>query len=194
MSDPKADEASKLLSAWRQGDQVARDRLFELVHGELATISAALLRAERTSSLSTGDLINEAVIRLVGLNDIDWADKAHFLALSARVMRRALIDNARKRNSDKRQHQKMTLITDFVDDSPKRIALDHLEKCLIRLGAIDHGKAEIVELRYFGGLTLEEISEVTGASVSTVKRDWRVARAWLLDAMKETAGDSYRPS
>jgi len=119
------------------------------------------------------------------INQIEWNDKAHFLALAARAMRRSLIDHARKKQSEKRRHEKVTLITNLGNEGMKRVELDRLEKALIRLSVIDKSKAEIVELRYFGGMTLEEISEVSGISVSSVKRSWRVARAWLLDAMKE---------
>jgi RNA polymerase sigma factor (TIGR02999 family) len=131
-----------------------------------------------------GDLVNEAVLRLIKLEQIEWTDKSHFLALSARAMRRILIDHARKKNSDKRYHHKVTLVT-RVEGVSQRFDMDLLEKSLIRLGVIDPDKAEIVELRYFGGMSLQEIAEVVGASESTVKRQWRVARAWLLDAMTE---------
>ena len=177
--------AKELLDAWRSGDDHARDQLFNLLYTELRQISAALLRAESKTSLSTGDLVNEAVIRLMQMNQIEWNDKAHFLALSARAMRRCLIAHARKKHSDKRKHQKVTLITNLGSEGMKRVELDALEKALIRLSVIDKEKADIVELRYFGGLTHEEISEVNGTSVSTVKRNWRVARAWLLDVMNE---------
>lgn len=178
-------ESKALLLRWRDGDMVARDKLFNLLYTELRQVSAALLRAESNNSLSTGDLVNEASIRLIQLDQIEWADKSHFLALSARAMRRALIDHARKKNTDKRYHQRVTLVTRF-EGAAHRVDIDVLEKSLIRLAAIDAEKANIVELRYFGGMTLEEIAEVTGTSESTVKRQWRVARAWLLNAIQET--------
>lgn len=186
--------ANELLQAWRAGDETARDRLFAILYTELRQISAALLRAESKSSLSTGDLVNEAVLRLMRMNQIDWNDKAHFLALAARAMRRSLIDHARKKRSDKRHHHKVTLITNLGSEGLKRVELDVLEKSLIRLAVIDKQKADVVEMRYFGGLTLEEIAEVTGTSVSTVKRNWRVARAWLLDAMNEARSNVDRLS
>lgn len=185
MADTDGTEAKQLLDAWRAGDTLARDRLFTLLYSELRQVSAALLRAERNSSLSTGDLVNEAVMRLVQLDQIEWADKSHFLALSARAMRRILIDNARKKRSDKRHHHKVTLVTRLSGMPSDRIDLDVLEKALIRLAAIDKQKAEIVEMRYFGGMSHQEIAEVTGTSESTVKRGWRTARAWLLSALSE---------
>lgn len=184
MEQPNSIDAKQLLQAWRNGDTQARDALFNLLYVELRQVSAALLRAERNNSLSTGDLVNEAVLRLIKLEQIEWTDKSHFLALSARAMRRILIDHARKKNSDKRHHHKVTLVT-RVEGVSQRFDMDLLEKSLIRLGVIDPDKAEIVELRYFGGMSLQEIAEVVGASESTVKRQWRVARAWLLDAMTE---------
>ncbi|KCZ47497.1 MULTISPECIES: sigma-70 family RNA polymerase sigma factor [unclassified Hyphomonas] len=184
MEQPNSIDAKQLLQAWRNGDTQARDALFNLLYVELRQVSAALLRAERNNSLSTGDLVNEAVLRLIKLEQIEWTDKSHFLALSARAMRRILIDHARKKNSDKRYHHKVTLVT-RVEGVSQRFDMDLLEKSLIRLGVIDPDKAEIVELRYFGGMSLQEVAEVVGASESTVKRQWRVARAWLLDAMTE---------
>lgn len=184
MDDKKTLNTKHLLQAWRGGDITARDDLFQLLYAELRQISAALLRAERHTSLSTGDLVNEAVLRLVRLNQIEWADKSHFLALSARAMRRVLIDHARKKNANKRYHQKVTLVT-RLEGAAQKMDVDLLEKSLIRLAVIDAQKAEIVELRYFGGMSLQEIAEVVGTSESTVKRQWRVARVWLLDAMTE---------
>lgn len=178
-------DTKALLDAWRAGDADARDQLFSVLYTELRQVSAALLRAERNASLSTGDLVNEAALRLIKLDRIEWADKTHFLALSARAMRRVLIDHARKKSSNKRRHEKVTLITRIAGAGPDRIDLDMLDKALIRLAAIDADKAQIVEYRYFGNMTLEEIAEVTGSSVSTVKRSWRVARAWLFEAMKQ---------
>jgi len=188
MTSSNAIDTKALLQAWRDGDTNARDELFERLYSELRQVSAALLRAESNSSLSTGDLVNEAAIRLIRLDQIDWADKSHFLALSARAMRRVLIDHARKKKSDKRHHHKVTLVT-RLEGSALRIDMDVLEKALIRLAIIDAEKAGIVELRYFGGMSLPEIAEVMNTSESTVKRQWRVARAWLLDAMKEGKDD-----
>ncbi len=188
-----SDDAKQMLTAWRAGDTSSRDRLFDLLYLELRQISAALLRAENRTSLSTGDLVNEAVLRLIRLERIEWADKAHFLAISARAMRRALIDHARRKGSGKREHRKVTLVTRHGGGVAERIEYDRLEKALIRLAVIDAEKAEIVELRYFGGLTMEEIAEVTGQSETTIKRHWRVARAWLRDAMSDAGDGAVSP-
>lgn len=184
MGQSNAVDTKHLLQAWRSGDNDARDALFKLLYAELRQVSAALLRAESNNSLSTGDLVNEAALKLIRLDKIEWADKSHFLALSARAMRQILIDHARKKKTDKRHHHKVTLVT-RVEGAVQRLDIDVLEKSLIRLSVIDSEKADIVELRYFGGMSLLEIAEVVGTSESTVKRQWRVARAWLLDAMTE---------
>lgn len=186
MSLNQSSNVDELLAAWREGDEDARNELFELLYSELRQISAALIRSERNSSLSTGDLVNEAVLRIVRMSKVDWADKSHFLALAARAMRRVLVDHARAKSTDKRKHQKVTLITQFAGAGAERIELDALDKALIRLKVIDEEKADIVELRYFGGMSLDEIAEVKNISKSTIKRNWRVARLWLLDSLEGT--------
>ena len=178
-----------LLKGWRAGNEADRDELFKRLYTELRTISASLLRAERHTSLSTGDLVNEAAIRLIKLNAIDWQDKAHFLALAARAMRRSLIDHARKKQTNKRQHQKITLVTRIAGEGPNRIDLDKIEKALIRLSVLSPELSEIVELRYFGGMQIQEIAEVTKTSASTVKRNWRTARLWLIETLNTDLAD-----
>ena len=133
MEQPNSIDAKQLLQAWRNGDTQARDALFNLLYVELRQVSAALLRAERNNSLSTGDLVNEAVLRLIKLEQIEWTDKSHFLALSARAMRRILIDHARKKNSDKRYHHKVTLVT-RVEGVSQRFDMDLLEHRALTLG------------------------------------------------------------
>ncbi|WP_288758681.1 ECF-type sigma factor [uncultured Brevundimonas sp.] len=179
------DEDSRaLLHAWQAGDAAAGDRLFALAHDELRTVAAALLRRERHSSLSSGDLVNEAVLRLIPLERIDWRDKAHFLALSARVMRQVLVDHARARLTEKRDHHRVTLVTGMGAEAPPVDLLD-LNAALIELEGWDRDRASLVEMRYFGGMTIDEIVAVTGQSAPTVKRRWRSTRAWLMQAMQE---------
>jgi RNA polymerase sigma factor (TIGR02999 family) len=178
-------QTKTLLKKWRDGDVVARDQLFDLLYIELRKVSAVLLRNEGRVSLSTGDLVNEAVMRLIKLEQIDWQDKAHFMALSARMMRRVLIDHARQKDSNKRHHQRVTLHTQIDAAEKESIDLINLEQALNRLHAIDPKRAEIVEMRYFGGLSLKEIAEVLQMSISTVQRSWRVSRAWLRSSMTE---------
>ncbi|MGV6801459.1 MAG: ECF-type sigma factor [bacterium] len=178
-------EVELLLKQWRSGDEAARDRLFARIYTELRLISAALLRKEARVSLSVGDLVNEASSRLIGIKNVDWQDKAHFMALSSRMMRRILIDHIRKKDSDKRYHHPVTLVTEWMGASAEKQDLQALEQVLIRLEAIDPKRAQIVEMRYFGGLSLEEIAVVLDTSPSTIKRNWRASRAWLLQALQQ---------
>ena len=179
-------DVQKLLHGWRDGDQRARDMLFERLYIELRKLSSSILRGEGQISLTTGDLVNEAVMRLIGLKHIDWQDKAHFMALASRMMRRVLVEHARKKHANKREHQKVTLVTQVAGASVERMDNQLLEHALIRLQALDKERAEIVEMRYYGGLSLEEIAEVIGKSPSTVKRNWRSSRAWLVQAISES--------
>ena len=176
-------EVTQLLHSWQEGDASSRDDLFAKVYAELETISAALLSKERHASLSTCDLVNEAAMRLIDLEGIDWESRAHFLAFTARIMRRVLVDHARARNRNKRQHFKVTLLTQVAGAGQEALDFDMVEKALIRLSAIDPERGSIVELRYYGGLSFEETAEALGFSVSTAKRRWRSARAWLLKAI-----------
>lgn len=178
-------EVQTLLHKWRDGDFAARDKLFEKLYFELNKLSAYVLRGEGNISLSAGDLVNEAVIRLIGLNHISWQDKAHFMALASRMMRRVLIDHARKKNSDKREHQRVTLVTKNVGDITDNVDSQVVEHALLRLQTVDSKRAEIVEMRYYGGLTLQEIAEVTGQSPSTVKRNWRISKAYMAKFISE---------
>lgn len=170
---------------WRNGDDDARDQLFTLLYDEFATIASALLRRERNHvSLFTGDLVNEAIVRLFNAADIEIADRTHLLALSARVMRRVLLDSARRKNRRKRRSLHVTLSEGHGVNANEGADYELLERALIRLAAVDRSRAEIVELRYFGGLTIEEIAQVKGVSASTVKRSWEAARLWLREAME----------
>ena len=180
MSD-QADERSPedLLKLWRRGDQEARDSLFKLLYAQLERISGSILSSEGAISLATGDLVSEASIRLIQLDRMEFSDRAHFLAMAARCMRRVLIDRARAKNAGKRHHQPVTLITSIPGNIEQMIRSDELEKALVRLHAVDPERAQIVELRYFGNLSLEETAEVVGTSVSSVTRKWRSSRAWL---------------
>jgi RNA polymerase sigma factor (TIGR02999 family) len=171
-----------LIARWRAGDSGARDTLISELHPELKAIASAQLRRERDVSFSSGDLVNDAVLRLVTLGRIDLADRAHMVALAARLMRNILVDHARARNANKRLHHKVELNPDL--DGEQRVDLIALESALLRLGAIDAELAELVEMRYFGGMPLGDIAQVTGLSEATVKRRWRVARAWLADALE----------
>lgn len=180
-----SDDASLLLASWRAGDLSARDRLFALFYPDLRRAAAAMVRREPGLSMSTGDLIHEAVARLMGLKQIGWTDRAHFMALAARMMRRALLDHVRSRKRLKREHQKVELTTRIAGEPD--LELEDLNEALDRLAAIDRERADIVEMRYFGGMDIADIAIVLGLSESTVKRRWNAARLWLLEALSPEA-------
>ncbi len=172
---------TSLLLQWRDGEDTARDQLIARLHPELAQIAAARLRRERATSLSTGDLINEAIIRLMRTGAIALTDRAHIIALASRMMRNILVDHARAKQAGRREHVKVELTTRVEGD--QRFDLNLLDSALIRLGAIDAQLVEIVEMRYFGGMTVADIAVVTGLSEPTIKRRWQTARAWLTDVL-----------
>lgn len=174
---------TQLIHEWQLGDREAGNRLFSILDRELQAIAAVQLRNERSVSLASGDLVNEAVLRLAQLDRMKWADKAHFLALASRVMRRVLIDRARARNADKRAHQPVTLITGIGGEDPP-IELLELHMALEDLAELDPQRAEIVEMRFFGGMALPDIALVIGVSEATAKRRWASARAWLFDRLE----------
>lgn len=177
-----------LLAGWQGGEDTARDRLIARLHPELAQIAAARLRGERNSSLSTHDLINDAVIRLIQIEPDGLTGRAHVMALASRLMRHILVDHARAKGSAKRAHVKVELCTNV--DGAQRFDLISLESALIRLGAIDAQLAELVEMRYFGGMSVSDAAAVTGLSEPTVKRRWQAARAWLADALANPIDDA----
>ena len=171
-------KVASLMAEWQNGDDLAGDSLFRKVHDELTQIAQIKLAREFRSSLSTGDLINEAVIRLSKLKDISFQSREHVLALASRIMKRVLIDQARKRNADKRYHTKVTLVTQ-LEDPDDEFDLIGLNLVLDELREIDPQRADIVEMRYFGGMTVEEIAVVLETSKNTVWRRWSATRLWL---------------
>ncbi|QJB70715.1 sigma-70 family RNA polymerase sigma factor [Parasphingorhabdus halotolerans] len=172
------------MARWQAGNRGAGNQLFVDLEYELQKIAAAKLAGEKNSSLSTGDLINEAVIRLSNLKAIALQSKAHILALASRIMRQVLVDQARKRNSDKREHAKVTLVTNIgVWDRP--IELLSLELLLEELTEIDAQRADIVEMRFFGGMSISDIATVLDVSEATVKRRWMSTRVWLHDRLQQ---------
>ncbi len=172
-----------LLVRWRDGDASARNRLIARLHPELAQIAAARLRHERNSSLSTGDLINDAVVRMMRVEQMDLTDRTHFIALASRMMRNILVDHVRAKQAGRRDHVKVELTTRV--EGQRRLDLGDLDAALIRLNVIDSALMELVEMRYFGGMTIADIAEVTGLSEPTVKRRWQAARAWLMTALDD---------
>ncbi len=172
-----------LLQAWSRGDVEAGDQLLPLVYRELHRQAAAYLRRERRGhSLQPTALVHEAYLRLVG-HDGPWESRSHFFAVSAQVMRHILVDRARRRRAGKRGGDLVRItLDDAVAGAPLKDAeldLIELDQALRELAALDPGKARLVELRFFGGLTAVEAAAVMGVSESTVTREWRMARAWL---------------
>lgn len=183
---PGNDEVRVLLAAWRGGDLSARDRLFEILYAELKAAAAAMLRGERNVSLSVSDLVHETILKLIVLDQIDWQDRAHFMALTSVMMRRALIEHVRAKGRAKRQHQKVELMTNLPDVG--NADLEEVNQALDDLARIDRERAEIVEMRYFGGMEIADIAVVLKLSESTVKRRWQAARVWLHEALAPQHG------
>ncbi len=191
MNTSLEEEVTGLLLAWRAGDEDALVALMPLVYQHLKGIAGHLMRAERPGhGLSTTGLVHEAYFRLAALDRIGWKDRAHFYAMSARVMRRVLVDHARHLRREKRGGDALTISLEDVLDSPSPIAPEilALEEALGQLKREDPQRAEIVELRFFGGLERKEIAEVMDLSIATVTRRWRSARAWLVDYLAVNDG------
>ena len=171
-----------LLRAWRDGDQAALEALMPLVHDELRRIARRCLNGERANhSVQTTELVNEAFLRLVDVQQVDWQSRTHFLALSARLMRRVLVDYARARGADKRGGGAVHVTLDDATVGGAAPAADvvRLDDALKALAALDERKSRVVELRFFGGLTVDETAAALEISSKTVLRDWEFARAWL---------------
>jgi RNA polymerase sigma-70 factor, ECF subfamily len=180
---PSSRRVTELLNAWRAGDESALEHLIPLVHVELHRLARRQMRRERDGhTLQTTALVNEAYLRLVDLAGVRWQDRAHFFAMSARLMRRILVDHARSRRYLKRGGGARRVTFDeglaVAADSP--VDLVALDDALQALARFDPRKSQVVDLRYFGGLSVEETAEVLHVSSETVTRDWRLAKAWLL--------------
>jgi RNA polymerase sigma factor (TIGR02999 family) len=174
-----------MLLDWRRGDRLALEKLTAVVYDEIRRIAHRFMQRERKPhTLQTTALVNEAYVRLLGHKQIEWNDRGHFLAVVSQVMRQVLIDHARRKQYLKRGGDIQRVSFDEATMSVERAAeLLALDEALISLAAIDPRKAQMVELRYFGGLSLEETATVMGVSVMTVRRDWRAAKAWLYRAI-----------
>jgi RNA polymerase sigma factor (TIGR02999 family) len=181
---------TELLHEWQHGDKEALDKLTPLVYDELRRIAHRYMRRERDGhTLETTALVNEAYLRLVGQQKIEWQNRAHFFAVTAQVMRHILIDHARRRHYAKRggEAEHISLEEVHVMSLERAAELVALDEALQELARLDPRKSRVVELRYFGGLSLEETAEVLEVSTMTVRRDWRAAKAWLYKAV--TSGE-----
>ncbi len=175
-----------LLIAWRGGNDAALEELVPLVHQELHRIARGCMRGERAGhSLQATALVNEAYLRLIGAQQVDWQNRVHFLAVSARLMRRILVDFARAKNYQKRGGGEHAITLDealiVVEPGRDLVALD---EALDALAKMDERKARVVEMRFFGGLSVEETAAALDVSPDTVMRDWRIAKAWLLRELR----------
>jgi RNA polymerase sigma factor (TIGR02999 family) len=179
---PSPSEITALLGDWSRGNQRALDQLLPLVYAELRRIAIRQLRAERAGhTLQATALVHEVYLRLVDQRNVDWRNRAHFFGVSAQVMRRILVDHARSHNASKRGDGIPRVSIDEARgvSGPDGIPVLALDQALNRLTGIDEDLARIVELRAFGGMTIEEAACVLNVSPSTAKREWRTAKAWL---------------
>ncbi len=186
----KAPDVTTLLRAWSDGECSARDQLVPLVYDELHRRAAAYLRRERRDhTLQPTALVNEVYLRLVNQRRAVWQNRAQFFAVAAQIMRRILVDHARGGRMTKRSGRwvRVTLSEAVADMRGPDAEILDLDAALTRLSKFDLRKSQIAELRFFGGLSLEETGHVLGLSVATVERDWQAARAWLYAAMRGTA-------
>jgi RNA polymerase sigma factor (TIGR02999 family) len=176
------EQVSQLLASWANQEPSARERLMPLVYEELRRLAHHYMRGERQNhTLQTTGLVNEVYLRLAGLDRLQWRDRAHFMAMAATLMRRILVDYARERRSEKRGGDiSITSIEDRDAPGPeRRLDLIALDEALTRLASFDAQQSRIVEMRFFGGLTVEETADAMNISPTTVKREWASARAWL---------------
>ncbi len=175
-------DVTQLLVAWSNGDQAARDRLLPLVYDELHRLAQRYMRRESPGhTLQTSALVNEAFLRLVDQRDVHWQNRAHFFGIAAQMMRRILVDYARGRNYAKRGGgvHAITLDDGLVVSAERSAEVVAVHEALEELTKFDARKGQIVELRFFGGLSIEETAEVLDVSPGTVMRDWTLAKAWL---------------
>lgn len=190
LAAPSAHDVTRLLRAWSEGDEEALDRLIPLVHAELHRRARRYMRHERAGhTLQTTALLHEAYLRLVDTKGIRWESRGHFFAIAARVMRRILVDFARERGFQKRGGATRRVSFDEVLALGREPDWDilALDEALVALAAMDPRKARVVELRFFGGLSVEEAARVLEVSPDTVRRDFRLAKAWLLRRLEEAS-------
>ncbi len=181
-------DITRLLLAWGDGDQQALDQLMPFVYDELRRLAKGYMRHQRSDhTLQATALVNEAYLRLIDSSRVRWQNRTHFFAISAQLMRRVLVDFARAKNAEKRggREQQVSFDEALPASFEKESELLALDEALKELAALDERQSRIVEMRYFGGMTEEEIAEALGISTRTVRRDWTVARAWLFRELKK---------
>ncbi len=180
MLEPNPHEVTQLLLAWSEGDKAALDQLMPLVYKELRRLARSYMRKERAGqTMQTTALIHEAYLRLIETDRVRLVNRGHFFAASARLMRQVLVDLARERGSRKRAAAQVSMDEGMVVSKQRDEGLLALDEALDALAQIDPRKSRMVELRFFGGLSVEETAEALGVSVETIYRDWRLAKSWL---------------
>ena len=192
MAAPSTEEVTQLLLAWREGDEAALEKLLPLVYDELHRLAARYMRRESPGhTLQTSALVNEAFIRLIDQQQVQWQNRAHFFGIAAQLMRRILLDHARGQARGKRGGgvHRVSFDEGAIVSEQRAAELIALDDALNALAAFDSRKSRIVELRFFGGLSNEEVTEVMGMSLRTVEREWRKAKAWLHHAISEGETD-----
>jgi RNA polymerase sigma factor (TIGR02999 family) len=183
---PAPRDLTALLVKWRNGDRSALDQMTPLLYDELRRLARHFLASERSDhTLQPTALVHEAYLRLIDQHSVDWRNRAHFLAMAATMMRRILINHAQAHNAAKREGsaEVVSLEDAFGIFTDPRVDLLHLNTALDRLSGLDPQQGRVVELRYFGGLSIEETAEALGISPATVKREWSTARLWLMQQM-----------
>jgi len=179
-----ATQVTELLHRWSSGDAAARESLVPLVYDELRRLARYYLASQRSDhTLQSTAIVHEAYLRLAGRDDVHWQNRSHFFAVAAQLMRRILVDHARKRNAAKRGGPNLTLLVEEVADPSSKQEMDlvALDDALKALATLDERQSRIVELRFFGGLSIEDTARVLEVSPATVKREWSTARAWLYE-------------
>jgi len=192
MSEPSANEVTQLLIDWGEGDKAALDKLLPLVDEELRRLASRYMRRENPGhTLQTSALVNEAYLRLVEQKSVHWQNRAHFFGIAAQLMRRILVDHARTRQYAKRGGgaQKVSLDEAAMLTEERAAGLVALHEALTELSGMDERKGRIVEMKFFGGLTTEEVAEVLQVTPRTIEREWRKAKAWLHHAISKEEAD-----
>ncbi len=179
---PASHHVTRLLAAWGNGDEIARDELMSLVYDELHGLAHRHMKRESPGhTLQTSALVNEAFVRLIDQKNVQWQNRAHFFGIAAKVMRRILVDYARSRNYAKRGGgaPRLSLDEALTVSAERTTEVVNVHEALERLAGFDERKSQIVELRFFGGLSIDETADALGVSPGTVMRDWTLAKAWL---------------
>lgn len=187
MSEKKPENITVILQDWSRGNRQAADTLIALVYDELRKVAANYLRRERSEhTLQPTALVNETYLKLIDISNVSWRDRAHFFAVASNVMRQILVDHARTRARDKRGGKIQTMALNEAVSFSKQLEIDliALDDALQILAKLDEKQAQIVEMRFFGGLSVEETAEVLGNSTRTIKREWAFAKAWLHKTLK----------